>query len=86
MELVLILAPTGRCVEAIHVWSEDNELADKLSRLTGESEDEIPTSLLQVSRTVWNTTTDWKIVNQLSTNDWTIDNSVCRAILKLFSI
>ena len=65
MELALILAPTGRCVEAIHVWSEDNELADKLSRLTGESEDEIPTSLLQVSRTVWSATTDWKIVNQL---------------------
>ena len=50
-ELALHIGPTGRTVEAIHIWSEQNALADRLSRLgTGEG---IPAELDGVSRTEW---------------------------------
>ena len=62
MELALVLAPTGLAVETIHVWSEDNHLADDLSRMTGESEDQVPAALAGVSRTAWNEDMQWNIV------------------------
>jgi len=33
MELALLFAPVGAEISAMHVWSEDNKLADTLSRL-----------------------------------------------------
>ena len=60
MELALVLAPTGRTLEAIHVWSEDNGLADQLSRM--KPNDQIPAELRDVSRTTWLETILWRIV------------------------
>ena len=61
MELALILAPTGRAIEAIHVWSEDNALADQLSRLPHESA-KPPRELEGIRRTVWPDNLPWQIV------------------------
>ena len=36
MELALIFAPRGSTVEAVHIWSEENQLADVLSRCIAE--------------------------------------------------
>ena len=33
MELALTFAPRGAAVDAIHIWSEENHLADALSRI-----------------------------------------------------
>jgi hypothetical protein len=33
MELALLFAPVGAELSAVHIWSEDNVLADALSRL-----------------------------------------------------
>jgi len=33
MEMALIFAPQGSTIEALHIWSEENALADALSRL-----------------------------------------------------
>ena len=60
MELALLLAPTGHCLEALHIWSEDNDLADKLSRL--DIHENAPNELDTVSRTPWSETMWWKIV------------------------
>ena len=60
MELALVLAPTGRTVDAIHVWSEDNALADRLSRLTAD--DELPREVKGVRRTAWPEHLKWQIV------------------------
>ena len=62
MELALVLAPTGRALEAIHVWSEDNELADRLSRLTDHTVANIPPELCEVTRTVWPDALQWRII------------------------
>ena len=61
MELALILAPTGRSIEAIHVWSEHNALADQLSRLPDETA-EPPGELRGVMRTAWLDDLPWQIV------------------------
>ena len=47
-EAVLLLAPWGRHLRGVHVWSEDNSLADALSRLAQGAA--VPALLLQVSR------------------------------------
>ena len=60
MELALILAPTGRSVEAIHVWSEDNALADELSRLPHEFA-KPPRELEGIQRTAWPDNLPWQI-------------------------
>ena len=36
MELALLMAPRGSTLEAIHVWSEENLLADTLSRMADD--------------------------------------------------
>ena len=61
MELALLLAPTGRCIDALHIWSEDNDLADALSRMN--TNDDAPNILKTVSRTNWVETKWWKIVS-----------------------
>ena len=49
MELALIFAPSGATIEALHIWSEENSLADALSRL-GEGA-ALPDVLAKVPRT-----------------------------------
>ena len=62
-ELALVLAPSGNSIEALHVWSEDNKLADDLSRLD-DNESNIPEIVASVSRTPWAETTFWQIVSE----------------------
>ena len=57
-QLALLLEPRGRAIEVIHIWSEDNVLADHLSRMTGT--DEPPEALRQVKRTVWPSQLPWR--------------------------
>ena len=45
MEMALIVAPHGATVEAVHIWSEENVLADALSRSS------VPQRLAKVART-----------------------------------
>ena len=59
-ELVLVFAPRGCTLDAVHVWSEDNALADFLSRMTADTA--IPVSLRGVSRTKWYGHEPWRIV------------------------
>ena len=59
-ELALVFAPRGFSLDAVHVWSEDNAMADYLSRMKAESE--IPVSLKGVSRTSWFGPEPWLIV------------------------
>ena len=61
MELALLFAPRGATLEAMHLWSEENELADALSRI--ESDFVIPPSLTQVPRTSWSSP-EWRILGK----------------------
>ena len=61
MELALLFAPRGATLEAMHFWSEENELADALSRI--ESDFVIPPSLMQVPRTSWSSP-EWRILGK----------------------
>jgi hypothetical protein len=50
MEMALIFAPQGSTIEALHMWSEENALADVLSRITDDSL-ALPAILSKVPRT-----------------------------------
>ena len=60
MELALLLAPSGNALDALHIWSMDNAMADMLSRM--ESDAGVPAEMQQVSRTAWPETWWWQIV------------------------
>ena len=47
-EVALLLAPSGRHLRGVHVWSEGNSLADALSRLS--SGEVVPPRLARVPR------------------------------------
>ena len=64
MELALIFAPKGATLEAVHLWSEENELADALSRL-GEGA-ELPADLTKVTRTPCSLV-GWKVLGKTPT-------------------
>ena len=49
MELALLVAPRGATLEAMHVWSEENRLADFLSRIADDSAT-LPEILAKVPR------------------------------------
>ena len=49
MEVALVFAPRGATIEAMHWWSEENEVADALSRLDDGAE--LPASLVTTPRT-----------------------------------
>jgi len=49
MELALIFAPSGASIETLHIWSEENSLADALSRLDEGAA--LPLMLTKVPRT-----------------------------------
>ena len=51
MDLALLLAPSGRCVEGLHIWSEENTEADALSRLCQGAV--VPQRLSAIPRTAW---------------------------------
>ena len=51
MEMALLAAPRGTTLEAIHIWSAGNRLADTLSRLENE-ELPLPPLLAKVPRTL----------------------------------
>jgi hypothetical protein len=51
MELALLSAPRGTTLEALHVWSAENRLADTLSRIDSESL-VLPPLLSKVPRTM----------------------------------
>ena len=63
MELALVVAPNGRSLEAVHVWSEDNSLADELSRMLPDTRP--PASLQGVRRTPWREDIDWIIIKRV---------------------
>ena len=50
MELALLIAPRGDTLEAMHIWSEENLLADVLSRIADDS-CTLPAILAKVPRT-----------------------------------
>ena len=50
MEMALLCAPRGTTLETVHVWSEENHLADVLSRL-GTEKLALPHLLAKVPRT-----------------------------------
>ena len=50
MEMALLMAPRGSTLEAIHIWSEENQLADSLSRIVADSLT-LPAILTKVPRT-----------------------------------
>ena len=60
MELALVFAPGGSSLECVHVWSEDNELADELSRMTAGSA--VPPCLIGISRAAWSGAEPWRNV------------------------
>ena len=49
MELALLFAPIGATLETMHIWSQENALADALSRL--EEGAPLPPVLTKVRRT-----------------------------------
>ena len=51
MEMALLVAPRGATIEAIHVWSEENEIADTLSRMGTDDKLVLPILLAKVART-----------------------------------
>ena len=59
MDLALILAPRGQAIEAVHVWSEDNALADALTRMQVDAEP--PAQLRGIKRSGWPDDLPWKI-------------------------
>ena len=64
MELALVFAPRGATMEALHWWSEEDELADALSRL--EVGEVVPDCLTKVPRTSW-TAPEWRILGRTPT-------------------
>ena len=64
MEMALLFAPQGATVEALHMWSEENCIADDLSRL-GEGA-AIPTMLTKVRRTACSMA-EWRILGTIPT-------------------
>ena len=64
MELALLFAPRGATLEAMHWWSEENELADDLSRLDEGAQ--IPLALNGVPRTPWSSL-EWRILGRTPT-------------------
>jgi hypothetical protein len=46
----LLVAPCGSTLDAMHIWSEENHLADSLSRLDSDKS-ALPASLDNVPRT-----------------------------------
>ena len=51
MEMALLVAPRGATLEAIHVWSEENEITDTLSRMGTDDKLVLPILLTKVART-----------------------------------
>ena len=51
MDLALLFAPTGCALDAVHIWSEDNQEADALSRLSVGAA--VPPRLRSVRETSW---------------------------------
>ena len=49
MELALIFAPSGATIETMHIWSQENALADAVSRLDEGAV--LPPALAKVRRT-----------------------------------
>ena len=66
LEAALILAPTGRQLEALHLWSEDNGVADDLSRVAQGVP--IPWFLESIhrARPVWDSPSDWHSLGKTS--------------------
>ena len=50
MELALHLAPLCVSMQGIHIWGEENDMADALSRLFSPARVSIPASLANVPR------------------------------------
>jgi len=50
MEMALLFAPRGSTLEAVHIWSEENHIADALSRM-GSEVHALPPCLDKVPRT-----------------------------------
>ena len=53
LRLALLFAPRGDTLEAVHIWSEANALADTLSRLNEGAA--LPECLKDCPRTQWQT-------------------------------
>ena len=51
MEMALLVAPRVSTLEAVHVWSEENVIADTLSRMGTDEKWDLPILLTKVPRT-----------------------------------
>ena len=66
-EVALILAPMGRDIRAVHLWTQRNVTCDRLSRLRGEGPEanaqmQLPEELLKVPRSR-RRTVEYKVMN-----------------------
>ena len=65
LEAALILAPRGRQLDALHLWSEENGAADDLSRVAQGVA--VSSFLDRVPRLspVWDSKSDWYILGHV---------------------